>query len=177
MKSLSNSRLYPLSVTQRINRPDGRASCFQFTALRSADVGSTPIGRDFDKKIFFLRTESETTTENRPRKKITNSVREPPLKSMNPDRLPLGRNAVAKITEIRGIVNNNINERMPAALSRPAIEPSRELSILRGARVTQVYYSLTCQLTLVCSDRSRLLHSLSPPLPLFPTQSPLGRVS
>lgn len=121
-----------LSVTQRIKWPDGRASCFQFRALqlRSADVGS-PIGRDFEKKkISFFPLESRaTTTENRPRKKITNSTREPPLKSMNPDKLPLYRNMVAKITEIRGIVNNNINERVSAVLSRPAIEPSREPSI------------------------------------------------
>lgn len=94
------------------------------------------------RKFFFLREPPETETEtegdqsatagNRPTRKITRTARAREncarSKSMNPDEsLRRGRKAIARLQksqQIRGIVNSNINESVPAALSRPAIEPS-----------------------------------------------------
>ena len=119
--------------------------------LRLTDVGFAYRMRQIRK--FFSSVSQSTTTKNQPGMKITNIMfSASSLKSMNSDKSPFDKNVVERglqKLEIRSIVNNNINERVyqPRCHVR-SYKPSRELSIPR-ARVTRVYYSLTCQLTLV----------------------------
>lgn len=52
-----------------------------------------------DKEIFFFdHPDRSTTTKNRPGKKIT--LGEPSLKSMNSDKSPFGRNAIARLQKL-----------------------------------------------------------------------------
>lgn len=53
--------------------------------LQLADVGFSRLSDETDKETFYLGPGKSVTTENRPRKKITDSARQPLLKSMNSD--------------------------------------------------------------------------------------------